>query len=175
MPDHKWDASRLSAGERSALKRNAGVMMNDAGMQAIEAFYRALDEACGPYAEKAWFASLCMQCLWREEEQPQKRPFPEILRAIYQNPDATESTRKRCTNYLDLSWGDDGFLLGKICGLVRKMRADNAAIMPDFEQLADDLTNWNHSERYVQRRWLNNICAGRNEQEKKEEEETNAD
>ncbi|MBQ9489958.1 MAG: hypothetical protein IJU80_08515, partial [Lachnospiraceae bacterium] len=91
MPDHKWDLSRLSAGEKSALKRNAGVMMNDAGMQAIEAFYRALAEGCGTYAEKAWFASLCMQCLWREEEHPQKKPFPELLRSVYQNPDATDS------------------------------------------------------------------------------------
>ena len=170
MPDHKWDVSRLSAGERSVLKRNAGVMMNDAGMQALEAFYRALTDNCGAYAEKAWFAALCMQCLWREEEHPQKKPFPELLRAIYQNPDATDSARKRCTNYLDLSWSDDGFLLGKICGLVRKLRADNAAVMPDFEQLADDLTNWNHGERYIQRRWLNIICASRNEQDKKEEE-----
>jgi len=150
-------------------------MMDDAGMQAIEAFYRALDETCGPYAEKAWFAALCMQCLWREEEHPQKKPFPEILRTVYQNPDATESARKRCINYLDLSWSDDGFLLGKICALARKMRADQATIMPDFELLADDLANWNHGTRYVQRRWLNIICASRNEQEKKEEEETNAD
>lgn len=149
MPDHKWDASRLSAGERSALKRNAGVMMNSAGMQAIEAFYRALTDNCGSYAEKAWFAALCMQCLWRENDHPLKKPFPELLRAVYQNPDATDSARKRCTNYLDLSWDDDGFLLGKICGLVRKMRAENSAVMPDFEQLADDLANWNHGERYV--------------------------
>ncbi|MBR6186630.1 MAG: type I-E CRISPR-associated protein Cse2/CasB [Clostridia bacterium] len=175
MPEHKWDVSRLSAGERSALKRNAGVMMNDAGMQALEAFYRALDGKCGPYAEKAWFAALCMQCLWREEEQPQKMPFPEMLRAVYQHPDATDSARKRCTNYLDLSWSDDGFLLGKICALARKMRADNAALMPDFEQLADDLAHWNHAERYVQRRWLNIICASGNERDKKEEEENHAD
>ena len=175
MPDHKWDVSRLSAGERSALKRSAGVMMNSAGMQSIEAFYRALRQSCGSYAEKPWFAALCMQCLWREEEHPQIKPFPEILRTVYQNPDATDSTRKRCTNYLDLSWSDDGFLLGKICGLVRKMRAVDASIMPDFEKLADDLANWNHTERFVQRRWLSIICAGRNEQEKKEEGETNAD
>ena len=175
MPEPKWDVSRLSAGERSALKRNAGVMMNDAGMQAIEAFYRALTMGCGTYAEKAWFAALCLQCLWREEDHPQVKPFPEMLRAVYQNPEATDSTRKRCTNYLDLAWRDDGFLLGKLCGLARMMRANNAAVRPDFDSLADDLANWNHAERFVQRRWLNIICAASNEQETKEEDQTNAD
>ena len=175
MPDHKWDISRLSAGERSALKKNAGVMMDASGtqMEAIEAFYRALTQRCGSYSEGAWFAALCMQCLWREKDHPQIIPFPKILQAIYQNPKATDSARKRCINYLDLSWSNDGFLLGKIFCLVRKMRADNASIMPDFEKLADDLANWNHWERYVQRRWLNIICN--NEQEKKEEEQNNAD
>ena len=102
MPESKWDTARLSAGERSALKRSAGVMMESASMQAIEAFYRALTVRGSAQAEKAWFAALCMQCLWREEERPAVRPFPEILRSMYQNPDATDSTRKRCTNYLDL-------------------------------------------------------------------------
>ena len=175
MPDHKWDLSRLSAGERSALKRNAGVMLNAAGADAIEGFYRALAGRVSPYAEKAWFASLCMQCLWREEEHPQVRPFPEMLRAIYQNPDATESSRKKCVNYLDIPWDNDGFLLGKICNLVRGMRNDSAAVIPDFEELADDLARWNHPDRYVQRKWLRTICLNVNNQENEEEEKENVD
>ena len=175
MPESKWDTARLSAGERSALKRSAGVMMESASMQAIEAFYRALTVRGSAQAEKAWFAALCMQCLWREEEHPAVRPFPEILRSMYQNPDATDSTRKRCTNYLDLYWGDDGFLLGKICGLARKMRADDANIIPDFDTLAEDLEHWNSNTHWVQRKWLNIICRSKTEQEKKEEEDNHAD
>lgn len=175
MSDHKWDLSRLSAGDRSALKKNAGIMMYATGtrMEAIEAFYRALTQRCSSYAEEAWFAALCMQCLWREKDHPIIMPFPKMLQAIYQNPKATDSLRKRCTNYLDLFWNDDGFLLGKIYNLVRKMRADNASIMPDFESLADDLANWNR--RYVQRHWLSIICMNNNEQETKEEDNTNVD
>lgn len=175
MPDHKWDLSRLSAGERSALKRNSGIMMNSAGADAIEGFYRALTVPASPYSEKAWFAAICMQCLWRDGENPQVVPFPEMLRKIYQNPDATESSRKRCTGFMDLFWDDDGFLLGKICSLVRKMRAENSSVMPDFDELSDDLIHWNHPSRYVQRRWLKIICNPKEKEEKTEEEENHVD
>ena len=175
MPDHKWDLARLSAGERSALKRNAGIMMNAAGADAIEGFYRALTARVSQYKESAWFAALCMQCLWREEDHPQVRPFPEMLRAIYQNPDATESSRKKCTNFLDISWGDDGFLLGKICSLVRLMRSGNAVVMPDFEELAEDLSGWNHPDRYIQRKWLRTICSNNQDKDEKEEEQEDVD
>lgn len=175
MPDLKWDVSRLSAGERNALKRNAGVMMCSASMQAIEAFYRAQIRPCKGYAENAWFAALCMQCLWREEDHPLIKPFPEILRTTYQNPDATDSTRNRCTNFFDLFWAEDGFLLGKISNLVRKAKSEHPEIMPDFSALADDLNHWNQENHYVQRKWLNIICRTVNEAEKKEEEENNVD
>lgn len=171
MPDHKWDLSRLSAGERSALKRNAGMMMNAAGADAIEGFYRALTSRVSQYEENAWFAAICMQCLWREEDHPQVLPFPEMLRAIYQNPDATESSRKKCTGFLDISWSNDGFLLGKICNLVRLMRSGNASVIPDFEALAEDLTKWNHPDRYIQRKWLRTICSYNQDNVEKEEEQ----
>ncbi len=149
-------------------------MMNAAGADAIEGFYRALIVPVSPYPEKAWFAALCMQCLWREEDHPKIQAFPDMLRTIYQNPDSTESSRKKCTNYLDISWDEDGFLLGKICSLVRGMRSQNAAVIPDFEELANDLSHWNHPDRYVQRRWLKTICSY-NTEENKEEETKNVD
>ena len=171
MSDRKWDLSRLSPGERSALKRSAGIMIDDAGMQAVEAFYRAMTVPCAPYAEKAWFGAMCMQCMWREEDHPQVKPFPEILQSMYSNPDATDSMRKRCTGYMDIFWSEDGFLLGKLCSLARKMRAENPSVIPDFEALADDLNRWNNAEHYVQRKWLTIICrANKDETEKNEEE-----
>ena len=175
MPDHKWDLSRLSAGEKSALKRNAGTMMNAAGADAIESFYHALTAKVKQYEENTWFAALCMQCLWREEDHPQIRSLPEMLRAIYQNPDSTESSRKKCTGFLDVSWGNDGFLLGKICSLVRGMRSRSTQVMPDFEELADDLSRWNHPDRYIQRKWLRIICSNYQDTENIEEVKENVD
>ena len=104
MAESKWDLSRLSTGERSALKRNAGIMMNAASADAIEGFYRALTVRCSPYSEKAWFAAMCMQCLWRLEDKPRVRLLPEMLRVIYQNPESTDSARKKSTGFLDISW-----------------------------------------------------------------------
>ena len=171
MSEPKWDISRLSAGERSALRRNAGIMMDSADLNAIEAFYHALLKGCSKYQEKAWFAALCMQCLWREQDQPQIYPFPELLKQVYQSPTSTDSIRKRCTNFMDLFWADDGFLLGKICSLVRKMRSDHSNYMPDFESLADDLSHWNNENHYIQRKWLEIICRNNTQDDEKMEAE----
>ena len=173
MQEHKWELARLSAGEKSALKRNAGIMMDHASMEAVEAFFRALPGNCAIGAEKVWFACLCMDCLWREEDHDQRRPFQELLRSIYQDKDASDSMRKRCTAFLDLPWSDDGFLLGKLCGLARIMRSGIPGAKPDFELLADDLLHWNHRDHYIQRKWLGTIC--RVQKEDKEEATNHAD
>lgn len=170
MPGHKWDLLRLSSGEKSALKRSAGIMMSAAKAEAVEGFYRALNIKANANAEKAYFAAMCMQCLWREEDHPQVKTMPSILRVVYQNPDATESSRKRCIDFLDISWDEDGFLLGKICNLVKKMKAEDASVMPDFEELAEDLIHWNHPNHYIQRKWLSTICKNNDYQENEEEQ-----
>lgn len=177
MPDKKWDIERLSPGERSALRRCAGITMGSS-VQAIEAFYHALTTYCpSRETEKIWFASLCMECLWRPEDHPSRKPFEEIARRMYQDPKSTESLKRRCTAYLDLTWGDDGFLLGKLCNLVRMMRANNSSIMPDFDKLADDLSHWDRADRSVQRRWLRMICMhdNKNEADNDKEVTENAD
>lgn len=175
MPKPKWDVARLSADEKSALKRSAGTMMNGASMRAIEGFYRALTDHCKSFEEPAWFAALSLQCLWHEEEKTTIKELPEILKITYNDPEATDTTRKHCTDFLDINWSEDGFLLGKICNLVRKHHSKHPEIMPDFEKLADDLTSWNHATHFVQRKWLNTICSTIKDQVKTEEEEENVD
>ena len=172
MPNQKWDISRLSAGERSALKRNAGVMMNMASMKAIAAFYHAKIAVCKPEKLPFWFSALCMECLWREADD--SKPFPEMLRSMYQSKEATESTKNRCIAFLDFVWSNDGFLLGKICALARRMRSENPNVLPDFEALADDLERWNYADRHIQKKWLLIICGDR-ENPPKEEEKKRAD
>lgn len=152
----KWNASRLSAGDRSVLRRCAGRMMGD-DMRAMEAFYRAAGTA-QMADEEACFAALCMECLWREDDEPRRMPLEEILRDAYQSSDTTDSMKHRMTAYLDTPWSGDGFLLGKLCAIVRMLRAKNAGVMPDFERLADDLQHWNSPDRRVQKRWIRTIC-----------------
>ena len=168
----KWDISRLSAGEISALRKSAGIMMNVSPVRSQAAFFKAVCR-CKSWQEPYWFASVCMQSLWNKSDV-RKRLFPEILRDMYQDKNATDSTREKCVSFLDYSWENDGFLLSKICGLAKRMKADNPNVMPDFEKLADDLSHWNNPEHYVQQRWLRIICLnGKNHQE--EEGEENAD
>lgn len=148
-------------------------------MRAVEAYYRAA-APIGKQKEEIYFASLCMECLWRVEDSPRRRPMEEILRDYYQG-DETESMKRRMTSFLDTPWSRDGFLLGKICGIVRMLRAKDASVMPDFDKLADDLVHWNDQDRWVQKRWVRTICRSIetwnqpdqavNEEMKKNEEE----
>ena len=153
-----WDISRLTTGELSALRRNAGVMMSAASMKSQAAFYRAKNLSCNQWQEEFVFPALCMQSLWRESDVRKKRLFPEMLRDIYQDKDATDSMRRKCTEFLDYAWSEDGFLLGKICRLVRRIRTDNPSVQPDFEAMAIDLSRWNNSNRNIQKKWLRTIC-----------------
>lgn len=156
MNERKWDSSRLNAGDRSALRRCVGRMMGE-DMRAMEAFYKAAGSVKRD-REEAYFAALCMECLWRAEDRPERMPMEDMLRDHYQSSDTTDSMKQRMTAYLDTPWSRDGFLLGKICGIVRILRAEDAGVMPDFERLADDFVHWNEPDRRVQKRWIRTIC-----------------
>ena len=65
MANEKWDLSRLSPGERAALRRCAGVMMGS-NMQAMQAFYHALLRPCAKSNESVWYAAMCIESLWRQ-------------------------------------------------------------------------------------------------------------
>lgn len=170
MTSEKWDIGKLDTGDRSVLRRCAGEMMGG-NMLAIEAYYHAL--VTYPRWEEdneKYFASICMECLWRPEDVHARLPMEELLGRMYRSKDVTPSTQKRIVSMLDIPWGKDGYLLGKLCGMARRMRADDGSVMPDFEKLADDLRNWNHPEHYVQRKWIKAICSMN-----KKEEENNVD
>lgn len=169
MSGEKWDTSHLTTGERSVLRRCAGEMMGQ-DMRAIEAFYKAVGYRRN-WNEKACFAALCMECLWRDEEEIRIRPMEEILRDMYQSKDATESLKTHLVSYLDAPWSEDGFLLSKLCRIVRMLYSANHQVRPDFQKLADDLTHWNDADRHVQRRWIRTICRAIETENKKTEDE----
>ena len=165
MACEKWDVGKLDTGDRTVLRRCAGEMMGG-NMTAIEAYYHALNTYPKWDGEnEIFFAAMCMECLWRADDVRSRLPMEEMLRQMYNHRDATPSTKKRIISMLDIPWGNDGFLLGKLCSMARRMRADNGGLMPDFEKLADDLRNWNHPDHFVQRRWIKVICATNNKEE----------
>ena len=79
--------------------------------------------------------------------------------------------KKRLVSYIDIPWSDDGFLLNKICRIVRILRSSDGGTRPDFERLADDLAHWNDPDKWVQKRWLRTICRTFSFDETKVEEE----
>ena len=147
-------------------------------MRAIQAFWQAAGFV-PKGREDQWFACICMECLWKADKSRQTAPFEELLRKLYQSSVASDSLKSRIIALLDLPWGPDGYLLGKLSSFARQMRAKDGTLMPDFSKLADDLAGWNHPGRIVQRRWIRTICGQRreeNESDKQDKEETeNAD
>ena len=181
MSDKKWSVEKLDSGGRSVLKRSAGTMMGG-DVQALEAFYRAVTYLPKNQEQVAqWYACLCMECLWKPEEHPRSVKMEEMLRRLYQNADTSESIRHRIISLMDVPWSRDGYLIGKLSNFARMMRAKDSSVIPDFDNLADDLARWNHPDRYVQRRWIRTICGADKEEKNTEqkdnekEEKNNAD
>ena len=180
MRDAKWDTGRLDSGGRNALKRDAGVMMGR-NPRAMEAYYRALSSAPkNREQEEQWYACLCMECLWKPENHAAAVRFEELLRRMYQNSETSDSVKRRIIAVLDMPWSSDGYLLGKLSNFTRLMYSKNNSLMPDFCALADDLANWNHPDKYVQRRWIRTICGlakdnDNNTDKQNEEDNENAD
>lgn len=169
MADPKWDTSVLNSGERSALRCKAGIMMGN-DMQAIEAFYRAAPKVPRE-KEEIWFACLCMECLWKSDSHPTVIPFEQMLRTLYQSPDSSASIKHRIISLLDVPWSRDGYLLGKLNNFARIFRSKSINSIPDFSALADDLSRWNHPDRFIQRQWIRTICSQYSKDENKDHQE----
>lgn len=156
MGEAKWNLTRLDAGELSALRRSAGKMVGDAGMDALRAFYRACGY-CDTKREVYWFPAMCMDALWRDTEGIQEKSMEECLRSMMaEDENTTESLRHRIDTLLETPWNQDGFLLGKLLNLVKILKS-KTNLKPDFQSLADDLRQWNHERRFVQRKWLRTL------------------
>lgn len=168
-----WDISKLSSAEKSVLKRCAGQMMGN-DMRAMQAYYHAVGYQSHKN-EKEYYAALCMECLWRDSEELEKVPFEMILHDMYFDEHITESMKHKLVSFLDLPWGNDGFLLGKLCSLAKIMKTGNLSKMPDFLKLAEDLSFWNADGKQVQRRWLKTICMKHGNKCASREEEKNVD
>lgn len=136
--------SNLSTGEKAALRRNAGIMLNDADGNAIIAFYK-----CLPYEEKCkesvWFAVACIYCLSKDHGTV----GIEECFAIMKND--SDSIRNRLAGLLDMKWDDDGFFISKLSRMV-KMTLQKGYLF-DCEALLKDLLYWEHPDRFVQKKW----------------------
>ena len=57
----------------------------------------------------------------------------------------------RLAALLDLQWDGDGYLLAKLCRMIKMVKAKGKTV--DCESLLKDLIYWNSGNQSVQRKW----------------------
>ena len=140
----------LPKGERTALKRGAGTMLEQADGRAVRVFYQCLPADASPWQEGRMFAAACIHCLW-EPEVRDRKPLEEIFFRLGQDQTISKSMGHRLETLLDLPWAEDGFLLTKLFRLIQLARSKGYAV--DCERLLKDLLSWNGEKQVVQHKW----------------------
>ncbi len=159
--------NRLGTGERAALKREAGIMLQDADGTALTVFYRCLPPTVDSWQESKWFAVACLRCLWDAGEM-EGTPLEQIIADLLRSDDLSDSTAHRVEILLDTKWDADGYMLTKLGRLVKLIRQKSDRKVIDFSVLLDDLIRWNSDSQTVQRKWARTIFSGSDMNEEKE-------
>lgn len=164
------ELSKLSTGERTALRRDAGNCLAEAGGTALSAFFRLCPRTASQWQQECWFSAVTIACLWNTDEARNGGDMAVMLRQ-YANRQATNGMEGKLRALLDTRWENDGYLAAKLCRLARMLRSDNRQLMPDPDQLLYDLLHWNSDNRFIQLRWAQRYyqSVGNDDQETEEE------
>ncbi len=140
------ELQKCTAGERASFRRNCGKLLKEADGQAMMAFYRCLPRQTPQWQEERWFAAACFSCLWDADQRGE--PIENIFSELKDDSDSIEHC---LASLLDLSWESDGYLLGKMCRIIKMIKSKGMIV--DCSLLLDDLIYWNSSKQSVQRKW----------------------
>lgn len=158
----------LPPGERTALKRDAGNMLEKADGRAIRVFYKCMPYSVPQWQEGRWFAAGCLHCLWNADTT-ERVGIKQTLYRLGTDPDVSESTAHRLESLLDLKWDIDGYMLTKLSRLTRLIKSKGLAV--DCADLLGDLISWNLDGQIVQRKWAKAMYAAPNADEESKEGE----
>lgn len=147
----------LSTGDRVALKRSAGVMLSEADGKAIAAFYRCITPAVPQWQEDRCFAVACMKCLWDPAEGTGE-PVEKVLAYLIRGAELSDSMQHRVEGLIDTQWDQDGYMLTKLCRIIKLIRQKTSEEI-DFAGLLEDLIYWNNENQSVQRKWARAIFS----------------
>ena len=145
----------LQTGQRTALKRSAGIMLSGADAKAMAAFYRALPLGVPQWQEPQWFAAACFACLW-DSAKVGGRPMEQLLAEQIQKENLSDSMLHRVEILLDTAWDADGYLLTKLSRMVKILRQKTEEPL-DFAALLTDMLYWNQDNQNVQQKWAHAI------------------
>ena len=157
--------NRFGKGERSALRRATGVMLENADGKAISAFYKCLPSNVNTWQESRWFAVACLSCLW-DVNSEKGEPLEKIISDLIQTKNASESTIHRIELLLDTKWDEDGYLLIKLSRFVKMVKQKTNNAYPDFTELLNDLIYWNAESQSIQRKWARTVFSKTESEEK---------
>ena len=155
--------NKLETGERAALRRKAGTMIQSADGKALKAFYRCVPQSIRSNEDK-WFAIACLRCLWDEGED-KGEPLETVISSLVRRDELSESTSHRVSTLLDTRWDQDGFMLSKLSRLVKLVRQKQSAMI-DFPKLLEDLVYWKSDSQSVQRKWASAMFSYEKKNEK---------
>ncbi len=146
----------LSTGDRAALRRARGEMIQDANAKVLMIFYRCLPAGVPQYKEECWFAIACLRCLWDAGENGSDT-LPDAICKLCNQQELSESIRHRVEALMDTSWDHEGYMLRKLYRLIVLVRQKLGNEIIDFVQLLNDLLYWNAENQQVQRRWAREL------------------
>lgn len=141
---------KLSTGERVALKRSGGKLLNEASAEALGAFYKALPYGVSQNMEDRWFFAATLRCMWKPDEH-MEMSLEKATADYASKGEFSDSYEKRIMSLLDMSWDEDGFMASKIWRTVKMLKQKGYVI--DVVPLIKDLYLWNSESRFVQKRW----------------------
>lgn len=150
---------RLGSGERAALRREAGTMLQAADGKALGVFYRCLPPGVDRWQEEKWFAVASLHCLW-DAGGGEGTPLEQNIARLISRGELSASTTHRVEILLDTAWDADGYMLTKLSRLVKLIRQKSDRQRIDFGSLLDDLVYWNRDTQSVQRKWARAIFSG---------------
>lgn len=140
----------------TALKRAAGVSIAGSRQGAIAAFYKILPHPLmDSRKEEIYF--LVATLYGHNDEYQFTGNFGETMRVV-KNEFDSKSMDRRMTGLLDSNFESlktriikGGELAYKLRQLVKLAKSKDVGI--DWLQFLKDLKNWNHSEKFVQKKW----------------------
>lgn len=144
---------QLSNGEKAALKRNCGVMLNEADGNAVLAFYKCLPYGVPKRQEPVWFSVACIASLFKE---PGNKP---IEKCFSEMKNESGSIENRIAHLLDMNWDEDGYFLQKLVRLLKMALQKGYRI--DCSSLLWDLINWNNDMNNIQKKWARALYVNR--------------
>lgn len=148
----------LSTGQRTVLKRCAGIMLTGADARALAVFYRILPPGVPQWQEPQWFAAACFACLW-DTTEAEGRNVEQLLSDLIRMDVLSGSMQHRIEILLDTTWESDGYLLTKLSRMLKMLRQKTAEV-PNFAALLTDLLYWNNESQSVQRKWAHAVFGG---------------